>query len=83
MSHSNVSSISDTVHKTQVWLKGLREIDEFSDEPQACSALRAVPTVLRNRLPAGKAWGQVSTSYRAVSRAGVGPGGGSVLLSAK
>lgn len=50
MTMSNVSSINETVQKTQIWLKELAAEGHFEDEPQAYSALRSVLHALRDRL---------------------------------
>lgn len=55
MTMSNVSSINDTVQKTQVWLKELTHEGHYDDEPQAYSALRSVLHALRDRLTVDEA----------------------------
>lgn len=55
MAMSNVSSLNETVQKTQVWLKSLKEDGQFASEQQAYSALRAVLHSLRDRLTVDEA----------------------------
>lgn len=55
MAQTTVSSLNDTVQKTQVWLKELAEIGRFEDESQAYSAFRGVLHALRDRLTVDEA----------------------------
>lgn len=55
MSNTNVSSLDSTIHKTNTWLKELRE-ELHTDESQfAYQALRSVLHSLRDRLTADEA----------------------------
>ncbi|HVS66048.1 MAG TPA: DUF2267 domain-containing protein [Thermoanaerobaculia bacterium] len=55
MSHTNVSNINESVHKTQLWLNELTETGVFEDQNQAYSGLRAVLQTLRDRLTVDEA----------------------------
>lgn len=55
MSHTNVSNINESVHKTQLWLNELTETGVFEDQDQAYSGLRAVLQALRDRLTVDEA----------------------------
>ena len=53
--HCNVSSINQSVQKTQRWLSQLKEQGSFQSEEQAYSAFRAVLHSLRDRLTVDEA----------------------------
>ncbi len=53
--HTTVSSINNSVQKTQQWLTSLKEDGQFTSEEQAYTALRAVLHSLRDRLTVDEA----------------------------
>lgn len=50
MSNTNVSSLDSTIHKTNVWLKELREELHADEQQVAYQALRSVLHTVRDRL---------------------------------
>lgn len=60
MSITGLSTLDDTVHTTNIWLKDIKEVLNWSERNLALRALRVVLHMLRDRLPT-----QVSAHFSA------------------